>query len=133
MTYFYPGKGLIVSCQALLGEPLYGYTMMAMMAKAAVMGGAVGIRANGARDIHPIKRTVDVPVIGLNKRRVQGSDIYITPELSDVIAVVEAGADAAWQHDTTLCGHDRTSMSPVPTHRRLNSDYQENVIEFVDY
>jgi hypothetical protein len=47
--------GLIVSCQARPGETLYGSQYMAEMAKAALMGGACGIRANGAADISAIK------------------------------------------------------------------------------
>ena len=38
-------RGLIVSCQACENEPLYGYGIMNLMAKAAVAGGACGIRA----------------------------------------------------------------------------------------
>ena len=38
--------GLIVSCQEVKGEPLYGLHMMGHFARAAVLGGAAGIRAN---------------------------------------------------------------------------------------
>ncbi|WP_163856399.1 N-acetylmannosamine-6-phosphate 2-epimerase [Paenibacillus elgii] len=85
--------GLVVSCQALPGEPLYGEGIMALMAKAAVIGGAVAIRTNGVDDIRSIKAAVRLPVIGLLKRDIPGSEIYITPELEDVDAVLAAGAD----------------------------------------
>ncbi|MFU0799816.1 MAG: N-acetylmannosamine-6-phosphate 2-epimerase [Xylanivirga thermophila] len=86
-------KGLIVSCQALNTEPLYGSEIMAKMATAAKMGGAVAIRANYAQDIKAIKKVVNLPVIGLVKRDYDDSDAYITPTLKEVKEVVEAGAE----------------------------------------
>ena len=59
--------GLIVSCQALKSEPLYSSYIMGRMAFAAFEGGAVGIRANTPEDIAEIKKTVELPVIGLYK------------------------------------------------------------------
>ncbi|MDQ8735172.1 N-acetylmannosamine-6-phosphate 2-epimerase [Paenibacillus sp. LHD-38] len=89
----FPMKGLIVSCQALEQEPLHGGDTMAKMARAAVNSGAIGIRTNGVPDILAIKQEVDVPVIGLIKRVIPGSAIFITPTLDEVKAIVSAKAD----------------------------------------
>lgn len=86
-------EGLIVSCQAAPEDPLFGPDIMVRMALAAKQGGAIGIRCNGRDDIKTIKQAVNLPVIGLIKREIAGSDIYITPELEDVKAILEAGAD----------------------------------------
>ncbi|WP_059173867.1 N-acetylmannosamine-6-phosphate 2-epimerase [Bacillus sp. FJAT-27445] len=85
--------GLIVSCQALEHEPLFGSETMGKMARAAMEGGAVGIRANTREDILEIKKAVELPVIGLVKRDYKDSEIYITPTLREVGEVVEAGAE----------------------------------------
>ncbi len=66
--------GLIVSCQALADEPMFGSEVMAKFALAAKQGGARGIRANTIPDIRAIKKTVDLPVIahhqkGLSRQR----------------------------------------------------------------
>ena len=84
---------LIVSCQALAHEPLYGAEFMARMAVAAVQGGAVGIRANSAVDIAAIRKAVTLPIIGLYKDDIEGYPVYITPTLRHALAVAEAGAD----------------------------------------
>ncbi|MFC5528087.1 N-acetylmannosamine-6-phosphate 2-epimerase [Cohnella yongneupensis] len=85
--------GLIVSCQALEQEPLYGSEVMLSMAMAAQEGGAVGIRANTPRDIAAIKSKCSLPVIGLYKKHYPDSDVYITPTIVEVKEIVEAGAD----------------------------------------
>ncbi len=85
--------GLIVSCQALPGEPLFGADIMARLAIAASAGGAVGIRANSPADIAAIRAACDLPLIGLSKVDVPSFDVYITPTLADAQAVASAGAD----------------------------------------
>ena len=86
-------NGLIVSCQALEDEPLHSSYIMSRMAYAAMLGGAVGIRANGTKDIKEIKETIDLPVIGLIKKDYEDSDIYITSTLEEIDALVSVGAD----------------------------------------
>jgi N-acylglucosamine-6-phosphate 2-epimerase len=84
--------GLIVSCQALPGEPLFGAELMARMAMAANIGGALAIRANTPVDIRAICATVSLPVIGLYKEEMSGYPVYITPTLDHARQVAEAGA-----------------------------------------
>lgn len=86
-------KGLIVSCQAKPGSPLRNAQVMAAMALAAEVGGAVGIRANGAEDIAAIRAMVALPIIGINKVSLDGFDVFITPTLESARQVVAAGAD----------------------------------------
>lgn len=86
-------RGLIVSCQAAEGEPLYGCQVMHLFARCAVAGGAVGIRAL-ADEIPAIRNEVDVPVIGLTKRHSPDSEVYITPNMADVKRLIELNCDA---------------------------------------
>lgn len=86
-------NGLIVSCQALDGNPLKGSNYMAAMALAAELGGAVGIRANGTDDIRAIKNLVSIPVIGINKTNPSINNIYITPTYKEAEEIAVAGAD----------------------------------------
>lgn len=80
--------GLIVSCQALKDEPLHSSYIMSRMAYAAMLGGAVGIRANTVEDIQEIKKVVDLPVIGIIKQDYPECEVYITPTMKEVDALV---------------------------------------------
>ena len=85
--------GLVVSVQAAPDSPLAAPEHLAAIARAVEVGGAVGIRTEGLAAVTAIREAVAVPVIGLVKRAVSGSDVYITPVLEDALAVAEAGAD----------------------------------------
>ncbi len=85
--------GLIVSCQALPEEPLHSSYIMSRMAYAAYLGGAAGIRANTVEDITEIKKTVDLPIIGIIKQVYDDSDVYITPTLNEVQKLYDCGVD----------------------------------------
>lgn len=85
--------GLIVSCQALSDEPLFDPYIMSRMAYAAYEGGAVGIRANTVVDIKSIKKTVNLPIIGIIKAVYDNSDVYITPTEKEVDELYQEGVD----------------------------------------
>lgn len=84
---------LIVSCQALDDEPLYGSDMMARMAYAAACGGAAGIRANTPVDIRAIQAVVSLPIIGIYKAVYPDSEVFITPTMREVEALMEVAPD----------------------------------------
>jgi N-acylglucosamine-6-phosphate 2-epimerase len=117
--------GLIVSCQALPGEPLYGGDVMKLMADAALRGGAKAIRANGAEDIASIQAYVKAPIIGIVKRDYEDSDVYITATLKEVEELVAVGADMI-----ALDATDRTrpgGVSLASFMKELKSRYPEQL------
>jgi N-acylglucosamine-6-phosphate 2-epimerase len=85
--------GLVVSVQAGAGSPLDAPDHIAAIAAAVVAGGARAIRVEGAADVAAVKREVRVPVIGLRKRDLSGSDVRITPTVEDAREIADAGAD----------------------------------------
>ncbi len=86
-------KQLIVSCQALPDEALFGAEIMAKVAMAAAQGGAKAIRANTPVDVKAIKACVNLPVIGLYKEVLPDYPVIITPTLQHALRIAEAGAD----------------------------------------
>lgn len=84
---------LIVSCQALPEEPLHSSYIMSRMAYATYVGGASGIRANTVSDIREIKKTVDLPIIGIIKEVYGENPVYITPTMKEISALVAEGVD----------------------------------------
>lgn len=75
---------LVISCQALPGEPLHSPMIMGRMAIAAKNAGAAGIRAQGVADIIEIKQVTGLPVIGIIKRNYPDSEVFITATKKEV-------------------------------------------------
>lgn len=86
---------VIVSCQAVPGEPLYveEKSIMYLMARAAKRAGTPAIRTSSIRDVIAIKEETGLPVIGLVKIRYEGFESYITPTMKEVDDLVAAGSD----------------------------------------
>ena len=86
---------MIISCQAIPGEPLYleDDSVMYLMARAAKRAGTPAIRTSSIRDVVAIKKETGLPVIGLVKINYPGYDSYITPTMKEVDDLVAVGSD----------------------------------------
>lgn len=113
-------SGLVVSCQALEDEPLFGSELMAKMAWAAERGGAVAIRANTPSDIRAIRTQVQLPIIGIFKATYPDSSVYITPTLREVDEILDTGAEIV-SLDATLRRRPRgESLASLVDHIKRN-------------
>lgn len=84
---------LIVSCQAVEGEPFFGPENIVRFAKAALNGGASAIRSNTVCDVKAVMDAVSVPVLSLIKRDYDNSECYITPTFREVEELIAINAD----------------------------------------
>ena len=86
---------VIVSCQAVPGEPLYveEKSIMYLMARAAKRAGTPMIRTSSIRDVVAIKEETGLPVIGLIKINYPGFESFITPTMKEVDELAEVGSD----------------------------------------
>jgi len=84
---------LVVSCQTGDNRAFRDASCMARFARAAVAGGAAGIRANGPEEIKAIREAVSVPIIGIFKATQDDGKILITSSFDAAQQVVAAGAN----------------------------------------
>ena len=87
-------NGIIVSCQATEPNPMATPETLLLFADCAVMGGCVGFRANTPENIKPIKEKYpDYPMIGIWKIQTGDNEVYITPTMEAVDALVNLGCE----------------------------------------
>lgn len=82
---------LVVSCQAAPGDPLEHTDTIRRIAKAAIRGGAAGLRINSPEHIAAIRQDTDRPIIGI-KKQYFGDKLRITPDFASAAELAAAGA-----------------------------------------
>ena len=116
---------LIVSCQPVVGGPLDNESSILSIAEAAIEGGAAGLRINDKQNVYNIKKKLNVPVIGIKKREIIGSNVIITPFSEDVTALADSGAD--------IVAFDATFRErPVEIEKLINLIHKKNCIAMAD-
>ena len=122
-------KGLIVSCQAPVNSPLHDPYVISAMAQAAVNNGAVAVRIDTPSHIQAVRQKVQVPIIGLWKQVITGSDVYITPQFHHAVAVAAAGADIIAIDATTRNRPGDEKLADIITliHQQLNKPVMADV------
>jgi putative N-acetylmannosamine-6-phosphate epimerase len=84
-------RQLIVSCQAAPNDPMEDTETLRRVARSAVLGGARGLRLNGAADVRAVRLDSDLPIIAIQKSYF-GGEFRITPDFASAAALGSAGA-----------------------------------------
>lgn len=86
-------KGLILSCQVRETDPMYSDDIIVKLVACGEWGGACAYRINEPQNVKAVRAVTDKPIIGLWKINPDEADVFITPSMKEVDAVIEAGAD----------------------------------------
>ena len=84
---------LFVSCQPYANEDYYTKDFILSMAFAAKLGGAKGLRIEGVENILYIKKDIDLPIIGLIKKKIEGKERYICPDIESLNKILEINCE----------------------------------------
>jgi N-acylglucosamine-6-phosphate 2-epimerase len=86
-------QGLIVSCHLEEDDGGSGFDALAYFVHAAMRGGAVGLRIEGAERIRHIRSLTELPIIGFVNGSYPDDSPLITPEMDDIETLFAAGAN----------------------------------------
>ncbi len=104
--------------------------MIAAIAQAAILNGAVGVRIDTPAHVKAVRERVKSPIIGLWKQQIPGYEVYITPQFEHAEAIAQAGADII-AIDATL--RDRPGAETVETLiTRIHDELGKPVMADVD-
>lgn len=88
---------IIVSVQAQDNEPLNKPEYLLALSQSVINGGAGGLRLCGTQNIKHIKKSVNVPIVGLTKLEPTPINwlekVYISPTLQDVNDLIKTGVE----------------------------------------
>ena len=116
---------LVVSVQADDGSPLRDTAHIVALSRAALLGGAGGLRLRSPEDIRAVRPLTDLPIIGLTKESHPGTDVYITATPEEVRAVAAAGAD--------LVAFDGTALPrPYPVAELVQAAHDAGALAMAD-
>jgi len=114
--------GLVVSCQVPDGTAIDTPDFIAAQALTVIQAGAIGIRAQGIANVTAVARVAHVPIIGLVKRYLDTTPIYITPTVLDVLELEQAGASIVAVDATERLRPDRLDFTTFFKNLRLETD-----------
>lgn len=84
-------RKLIVSCQSEGDDPFNTPESVTLFAKAAMMGGAAGIRSQGIENTKMIVEQIPLPVIGLLKSKFEDGSVKITGSFTEIEQLISTG------------------------------------------
>ena len=116
---------LKVSCQPVVGGVLDNERSILALAEASVNGGATALRINDKKNVYNVKKKLNVPIIGIKKRKVKNSNVVITPFCEDINALADSGADII-AFDATI------RKRPVEIEKLIELIHKKNCISMAD-
>jgi len=116
---------LIVSCQPVVGGVLDNERSILALAEASVNGGATALRINDKKNVYNVKKKLNVPIIGIKKRKVKNSNVVITPFCEDINSLADSGADII-AFDATI------RKRPVEIEKLIELIHKKNCISMAD-